>query len=110
MNARELVNERDLYCWHCGTTEGLQTHHRRNRGMGGSKILDTPDNLIRVCAAYNFAMESDSRVANQARDRGHKLGQWGSFDTPILDVTRGIWFILTSDGRKVQGEPIHYRH
>ena len=73
--------------------------------MGGSRELDIPENLIRICAPYNFAMESDYEVARKARERGHKLGQWQDFDTPLLDVPRGQWFRLTSDGRKIQVEP-----
>ena len=78
--------------------------------MGGSKLLDRADNLVLVCAAYNFAMEADAKVARLARERGHKLGSWDGFDTPILDVPQGIWFILTSDGRKVRGQPLHFRN
>ena len=48
--------------------------------------------------------------AKLARQRGHKLGSWDGFDTPILDVPTGNWFILTSDGRKVKGLPKHFRN
>jgi len=74
--------------------------------MGGSKQLDIPENLIRICATYNYAMESDHETARRARERGHKLSQWQDFDTPILDVTRGQWFRLTRDGRKIQIGPL----
>ena len=110
-NIRDQVKARDTHCWHCGTTDDLQVHHRQNRGMGGrGKLLDRTDNLVLVCAAYNYAMESNAEVAKLARERGHKLGSWDGFDTPILDVPTGIWFILTSDGRKVKGLPRHFRN
>jgi hypothetical protein len=48
------VQERDSHCWHCGVEEDLVPHHRKNRGMGGSKLLDTPDNLMMVCAALEL--------------------------------------------------------
>jgi hypothetical protein len=41
--------------------------------MGGSKLLDTPDNLMMVCSAYNMAMESSAVIAAQARAWNHKL-------------------------------------
>lgn len=106
MRPREAISERDPYCWHCGATEGLQTHHRQNRGMGGSKQLDTPQNLIRICAPYNFAMESDHETAAKARQRGHKLSKWDDLDTPLLDVPRGQWFRLTADGGKTLVNPL----
>ena len=109
-NVRDQVKARDSHCWHCGAYDDLQVHHRQNRGMGGSKLLDRADNLVLVCAAYNYAMESSAEVAKLARERGHKLGSWDGFDTPILDVPMGIWFILTSDGRKVRGQPLHFRN
>jgi hypothetical protein len=78
--------------------------------MGGSKEQDRADNLILVCAEYNLAMESNSKVAELARERGHKLSRYAGYDTPILDVTQGIWFILTNDGRKVRSQPLHFRN
>jgi len=48
-----LVRERDHHvCVHCGTTgHGLSTHHRRNRGMGGSRWagINLPTNLLTLC-------------------------------------------------------------
>ncbi len=39
------VQGRDPYCWHCGREDDLVPHHRINRGMGGSKLLDIPREL-----------------------------------------------------------------
>ncbi len=55
------VQGRDPYCWHCGREDDLVPHHRINRGMGGSKLLDTVDNLMMVCSRYNGEMESTSK-------------------------------------------------
>jgi hypothetical protein len=102
------LRQRDRYCWHCGSDEDLVPHHRRNRGMGGSKLLDRLDNLIMVCGLYNGAMESDSAVAMLARDLGHKLSSWQTFDSPVFDKVARLWFVLTSDGRKEITEPPQY--
>jgi hypothetical protein len=110
MNLRQKIFARDTACWHCGTQDGLVLHHRANRGMGGSKAQDQAANLILVCQAYNFAMESDPKVAELARERGHKLSRYTGYDTPILDVPQGIWFILTNDGGKVRSKPLHFRN
>ncbi len=96
------------YCPHCGATNGLQTHHRANRGMGGSKAMDRFDNYLRVCAALNYAMESDAAVAAEARDMGWKLGKWDGFDSPYFDRVAMRWFYLTENGQKIACDPPNY--
>lgn len=76
--------------------------------MGGSTKLDRFDNLIRICAWLNYAMESDAAVASEARDKGWKLGQWDSFDSPVYDQVQGQWFALSEDGQKIQTHPPQY--
>lgn len=104
----QLVRDTHDHCPHCGTTEGLQIHHRKNRGMGGSKLLDRFDNLLRVCAWLNLQMESDSDVAAEAREMGWKLGQWDGFDHPYFDKPMMKWYLLTQDGRKIPTHPPMY--
>lgn len=96
------LRERDAYCLHCGADDGLQVHHRRNRAMGGSKLLDTFENLLRVCPLLNYQMESDADVAREARQYGWKLGQWDAFDMPVFDKIQQKWFLLTPKGDKVE--------
>jgi hypothetical protein len=69
--------------------------------MGGSKLLDTPDNLMMVCAVYNDAMESDHRVASAARAWKHKLPVWESTSEPVFQLGGGWWYLLP-DGSKVR--------
>ena len=98
----KLVQERDTHCWRCGQEEDLVPHHRKNRGLGGSKLLDTPDNLMMVCARYNGDMESVALVARDARGWGHKVPSWESTDKPVFDVPTFTWYVLTTEGEKVQ--------
>jgi len=98
---RELILQRDQHCWHCGEVEGLVVHHRINRGMGGSKLLDTPDNLMAVCSRYNGEMESVAGVARAARGWGHKLPSWEDTAHPVFDVCGGSWWVLLPDGTRV---------
>ncbi len=99
---RKLIFERDAYCWHCGDTETLVTHHRKNRGMGGSKGVEAnrPDNLLIVCWAWNDAMERHPQSAQDARMWGQKLASWQELRTPVFDRVEGRWWVLTEDGEK----------
>lgn len=44
-------------CEVCGM-EATQTHHISPRGMGGSKLKDTPDNLLFLCYSCHRGCES----------------------------------------------------
>jgi hypothetical protein len=96
------LRKRDLYCLHCGEdrAEMLVPHHRKNRGMGGSKLLDRLDNLLLICADYNGLMESSPAIADNAREYGHKLESWQDFVEPIFDECDGEWYVLTESGEK----------
>ena len=97
----KIVQARDTHCWHCGREDDLVPHHRINRGMGGSKLLDTPDNLMMVCAVWNGAMESNAEDASAARGWGHKLAVWEDLTRPVFDRGAFQWWILSPDGTKV---------
>ena len=71
--------------------------------MGGSKLLDTLDNLMMVCAIYNGSMESDLRVAQQARAWNHKLPVWEKENLPVFDRAGGWWY-LQPDGSKSRSD------
>jgi hypothetical protein len=96
----KVLRERDGHCWHCGTDSDLVPHHRKNRGAGGSKLLDNPLNLLMVCSNYNFLMEADASVAAQARVFKHKLRQTDTFYEPVFDRYQGVWFSLDNEGKK----------
>ena len=106
---RRIVMDRDKgKCLHCGVTENLQIQHRRNKGIGGSKLLDGFQNLIVVCAAYNYAMEADADVARDAREFGHKLQSWRDITDPVFDQSELTWYKLTEDGDRVKTEAPSY--
>lgn len=51
----------------------LVAHHRRGRGMGGSKARNRVANGLLVCSEANSMFESDAEFASLARDRGWLL-------------------------------------
>lgn len=101
----QMVRARDQHCWHCGSMTNLVVHHRANRGMGGSKILDTAQNLIVVCRDYNNLMESDADVAAESRQLGHKLGRYASPSSPVYDAFFQRWYFLDTKGGKTPTDP-----
>jgi hypothetical protein len=102
------LRNRDHWCWHCGREDTLVPHHRANRGMGGSRALDTLQNVILVCAEYNGLMESNAVVADSARDLGHKIGKFASPSAPVFDNFGGKWYFLDTKGNKTETEPPSY--
>jgi hypothetical protein len=103
---RSKIMARDGFCYHCGTNDDLIIHHRKNRGMGGSKLLDTPSNLITICAIFNSLMESDADSAAWAKQCGLKLASWqDSEKVPVYHQTLNRWFRLGDDWSVVEAEP-----
>lgn len=97
-----LLIARDPYCPHCGLgMPYLVPHHRKNRGMGGSKLLNNPANLLMVCADLNGKMEQQSQVAEDARLYGWKLKSWEDpLEVPVYDAWSGQVYKLKDDYTK----------
>lgn len=89
---------RDRYCLHCGETDAVAPNHRINRGMGGSKLLDYPENFVLLCSVLNGQIEADSRWAKLAEDYGWKLRSWQNpREIPVFDTLTGEWRLLSSE-------------
>ncbi len=106
MNGRQFARylARDLRC-PCACLDREDTYvpnHRAGRGMGGSKLLDRPSNILVMCSAMNGLIESDAGVAECARENGWKLNRWESpEDTPYLDLGTMRWFTIDNDYNRV---------
>lgn len=62
---RDLVKARSGgVCEVCGVAAAVHMHHRRPRGMGGSRApsTNTASNLLHLCLACHTAIESASRT------------------------------------------------
>ena len=102
MNKKEFQKflDRDKVCCHCGTdNDTLVPQHRAGRGMGGSRSLDRPSNIIVMCSEANGLLESNARFAEVGRELGWKLrrDQVPEF-TPVL-LADGYW-LLDNDFNK----------
>lgn len=102
MNKKDFARlvARDGYCLHCGETEAVSPNHRINRGMGGSKLLDYPENFVLLCSVLNGQIEADHRWARVAEEYGWKLRSWQNpREIPVYDTLKGEWHLLLSDFR-----------
>jgi hypothetical protein len=99
MNGRQfaLYLARDMHCA-CGCVgreDTLVPQHRINRGLGGSKVLDRPANVIVLCSSANGLIESNATWASRAREYGWKLSRWESpEETPFYDLATGTWNLI----------------
>jgi hypothetical protein len=102
MNGREFARylARDLRC-PCGCVGREDTfvpQHRAGRGMGGSKLLNVPSNILVMCSILNGAIESDPNTAQQAREYGWKLFRWQDPETtPFYDLHDGTWNLIDNN-------------
>lgn len=73
-----------------------QLHHRRARGMGGSRKADinSPANLVAICAPCHQAIESFRHVA---RERGLLISQHNSSPASHVGVWRRGELVLLDD-------------
>lgn len=109
MNAKTFRRflDRDGGCVHCGETETVSPHHRKNRGMGGSKSLDRPSNVIVLCSWLNSALESDPKWAAIAREFGWKLtsGQDPELVPVVLRDGESMALLDNEYGRVIVSRP-----
>jgi 5-methylcytosine-specific restriction protein A len=94
---RDLVLARDeAACIVCGLSESLQLHHRRPRGMGGTRRDNTnsPACLVTLCFPHHQAVESERTFASLL---GLLVAQQEDPSTVPLRYQRR-WVLLTDDG------------
>ena len=104
-STRRLVFQRDGdECVHCGTTEGLTLQHRAGRGMGGSKTLDGPENLVVMCALSNQRLESSAAFADLGRTMGWKIRRSEDPTTIPVRYASGDFYYLDKSGARFLAE------
>jgi hypothetical protein len=102
MNGRKfaLYLARDMHCV-CGCVGREDTfvpQHRAGRGMGGSKELDRPANVLVMCSYLNGMIEADAVTADIAREYGWKLYRWENPETvPFYDLATRTWNLIDND-------------
>lgn len=97
------------YCERCGQRAvDPQVHHRRPRGMGGTRRADTnePPAGLFLCAACHIYVESHRR---ESLEKGWLVRQAKSpADTPVL-YHMTYWARLTPDGAVARIAPEEVR-
>lgn len=102
---RRVVFARDgNECVHCGTDYGLTIQHRANRGAGGSKLLDGPENLIVMCGQSNQRLESNAVFADLGRTLGWKIRRSDDPTTIPVRYASGDFYFLDKSGARFLAE------
>lgn len=70
---QELIRTQGEKCDYCGTTQGLEIHHKKRRGAGGS---DHIENLVILCHTHH-------------EDVHHRNGEWTNRYRTGIDKTEG---------------------
>lgn len=85
--------------------EAQTTHHRANRGMGGSTVLDHPANLVATCTICNGnAEDAPALVRFDLIDRGLRVEKAATNDatlrraieTPVEYLTGERCYLLSA--------------
>lgn len=96
----ELVRERaGGLCERCGFHEAQQVHHRKPRGMGGTRdaSINLPSNLFFVCFPCHADIESNRMAAVV---KGWLMSRWETpGHKPIF--YRGTWRLLDDGGGSI---------
>jgi len=81
LSARKQALERDNgICVRCGNFAS-DVHHRKLKGMGGSKLLDTPANLISLCRTCHSWIHANPA---ESYELGYMVHSWADpEDVPI---------------------------
>lgn len=109
---RELVFQRDMWrCIICGREVGAMPasiHHRKPRGMGGTKdpSVNKPSNLIVLCGTGTTGCHG--RVEGDrahAREEGWLISQWADPVEVPIRYSDGNMYYLTDTGDKEETPP-----
>jgi hypothetical protein len=102
---RDLLMQRaDGRCERCGTPmSSFQIHHRRPRGMGGSRLPDTggASNGLVLHPHCHLWIETHRKAAASL---GFLVGQGRQTESAEVRMSDG-WFLLTADGQRMPYSP-----
>lgn len=89
--------------------EANVAHHRANRGMGGSPVLDHPANLCAACGSCNGAAEdAPAMVRFDLIERGLRVEKAATNDatlrraiaTPVESLDGERWYLISATERR----------
>lgn len=90
---RKIFERDDWKCVRClGAAQDI--HHRKLRGLGGSKLLNTPANLISLCRRCHDWAHRNPTIAY---DAGYLVHSWDDPETVFIITKLGV-LTLRDDG------------
>lgn len=98
--AETVIERSEGVCEYPGcVAPGAQLHHRRPRGIGGTRdpLINSPANIVNICYPHHALVEQ-FRVASQ--ERGFLISRLSALtadQVPLL-YRDGRWVLLHDDG------------
>lgn len=113
VSIKRAVIDRDggfcLMALHCCEGEATTTHHRANRGSGGSRVLNHPGNLVAVCGTCNGVAEDAGAILRMDLiERGLRVEKAATnhatlaraLATPVTDLEGRRWLLIDENTRQ----------
>ena len=95
----EIFERDDWKCVRC-LRAANDVHHRKLRGMGGSELLNTPDNLISVCRKCHSWMHSHPA---DSYNSGYLVHSWDNPEHIFILTSLGTLTLRADGSRTLQG-------
>ena len=96
---QQIFDRDDWRCIRClGAANDV--HHRKLKGIGGSKLLDTPANLISVCRYCHTWIHAHP---SDAYNSGYMVHSWDNPETMFIVTKLGVLTLREDGTANLQG-------
>src|SRR5215472_344856 len=96
---KQILTSDENTCIRCGGAAN-DVHHRKLKGMGGSKLLDTPENLISLCRYCHSWIHLHPTAA---RNAGYIVPTGRDPEIVPVNVHSGLFWLQIDGTRLFQG-------
>ena len=96
---KQILTRDDWKCVKCSGAAN-DVHHRKLKGIGGSKLLDIPENLVSLCRNCHTVIHLKPA---QAYDTGFIVHSWEDPEKVPVKIYSGLFWLKMDGTRTFQG-------